>query len=119
MKTIINCNEIEDFKQMGGVLKKVAEYISMPAGVAMVIGTFAPGERLKKHYHKSPTAELYYVYSGEGTVILDGENIEVKKGTVLHISPEKEHCVINTGEEKLEVVFILAPPSKEGTVVLE
>lgn len=119
MKTIINCNDIEDYKQLGGILKRVGEYLSMPVGVNMVIGIFPPGEGLKKHYHKSPTAELYYVCSGEGKVILDGETMKVTKGTVIYVAPEKEHCIINTGQGNLEAVFILAPPSKEGTVVLE
>jgi len=119
VKTFINCNDIEDFKKMGGTLKKVGEHLKMPAGVNIVIGIFSPGEGLKKHYHKNPTAELYYVYSGEGTVFLEGRKMKVTKGAALYIAPEKEHYIVNTGQQKLEVVFVLAPPLEGGTVILE
>jgi len=120
MKTFVHCNDIQDFTKMGGVLKKLGEHLQMPAGVSITVGIFSPGEGLKKHYHKNPTAELYYVYSGEGTVFLEGEKIKVTKGTALYIAPEKKHCIVNTGQEKLEVAFILAPPPPDnGTVMLE
>jgi len=119
MKVLINYNDIEDFKQVGGTLKMVGEHLHMPVGVDIVIGIFSPGEGLKKHYHKDPTAEIYYVYSGEGTVFLEGKKMKVTKGTTLYVAPEKEHYIVNTGQQNLEVVFVLAPPVEGGTVILE
>ena len=46
------------------------------------------GARL--HYHKRST-ELYYVLEGEGSVILDGAEYPVSKGSVVHIPPGVVH----------------------------
>ena len=46
------------------------------------------GARL--HFHKRST-ELYYVLEGEGTVILDGVEHSVSKGSIVHIPPGVVH----------------------------
>jgi len=45
----------------------------------------------KPHYHKVAT-ELYYVLEGEGSVILDGEERPVRKGSIVHIPPGVVHA---------------------------
>ena len=45
------------------------------------------GARL--HFHKRAT-ELYYVLEGAGTVLLDGEEHAVEKGSVVHIPPGRK-----------------------------
>ena len=44
----------------------------------------------KEHYHKVAT-ELYYVLEGEGTVVLDGQERAVRKGSLVHIPPGVVH----------------------------
>ena len=44
----------------------------------------------REHYHRRAT-ELYYVLDGEGTVVLDGVEHPVKKGTLVHIPPDVVH----------------------------
>jgi mannose-6-phosphate isomerase-like protein (cupin superfamily) len=44
----------------------------------------------RPHYHKRST-ELYYVLDGEGTVLLDGEEYGVRKGSLVHIPPGVVH----------------------------
>jgi len=45
----------------------------------------------KPHYHKIAT-ELYYVLSGEGVLILDGEEHEMRTGSVALIPPGVTHA---------------------------
>jgi mannose-6-phosphate isomerase-like protein (cupin superfamily) len=45
----------------------------------------------RPHYHKIAT-ELYYVLEGEGSVILDGEEHAVRKGSIVHIPPGVVHA---------------------------
>jgi len=59
------------------------------------------GARL--HYHKVAT-ELYYVLAGEGTVILDGVEHAVRKGSMVHIPPGVVHGA--TGKMRVLVVGI-------------
>lgn len=44
----------------------------------------------KLHYHKRG-AELYYVLEGEGSVVLDGAEHPVRKGSLVHIPPGVAH----------------------------
>ncbi len=44
----------------------------------------------KLHYHKRST-ELYYVLEGGGTVVLDGVEQPVSKGSLVHIPPGVVH----------------------------
>jgi mannose-6-phosphate isomerase-like protein (cupin superfamily) len=44
----------------------------------------------KLHYHKR-SSELYYVLEGNGSVILDGVEYPVAKGSLVHIPPGVVH----------------------------
>ena len=44
----------------------------------------------KLHYHKRST-ELYYVLDGSGSVTLDGAELPVAKGSLVHIPPGVVH----------------------------
>lgn len=44
----------------------------------------------KLHFHKRST-ELYYVLDGAGSVLLDGDEHEVRKGSLVHIPPGVVH----------------------------
>jgi mannose-6-phosphate isomerase-like protein (cupin superfamily) len=44
----------------------------------------------KLHYHRRST-ELYYVLEGSGTVVLDGVEQRVQKGSMVHIPPGVVH----------------------------
>ncbi len=57
----------------------------------------------KPHYHKLAT-ELYFVLEGKGQIILDGEERDVRKGSMVHIPPGVVHGAI--GKMKVLVVGI-------------
>jgi len=44
----------------------------------------------RPHYHKIAT-ELYYVLEGEGTILLDGNEHPIQKGSLVHIPPGVLH----------------------------
>lgn len=65
-------------------------------------------EVAQPHYHKIAT-ELYYVLEGEGTVVLDGLEYPVRKGTIVHIPPG----VIHSSKGKMRVLVIGIPDISE------
>ena len=65
-------------------------------------------QKLKAHYHKSPTV-LIVVLEGSGFVHLDGKEFAIKKGDVINIPPKVTHG-FRTGKEKLVFLSIQAPP---------
>lgn len=62
----------------------------------------------KPHFHKTAT-ELYYVLEGAGTVVLDGEEHAVRKGTVVHIPPG----VVHGARGRMRVLVVGIPDISE------
>lgn len=58
----------------------------------------------KEHYHKVAT-ELYYVLDGEGTVVLDGVEHPVRKGSLVHIPPG----VVHGAKGRMRVLVVGVP----------
>ncbi len=52
-------------------------------------------DHAKLHYHEK-TDEIYYVIDGEGTMVLDGEVIELRKGVVVYVPRGIRHKAIGT-----------------------
>ena len=65
----------------------------------------------KLHYHKIAT-ELYYVLSGEGKVVLDGEEQDVRPGSMIHIPPGVIHGAIG----KMRVLVVGIPDIDDSDV---
>jgi mannose-6-phosphate isomerase-like protein (cupin superfamily) len=58
----------------------------------------------KMHYH-AKTDEFYYVIDGQGTMILDGEVIELHKGVVVYIPRGVRH----KAQGKLTILTVCIP----------
>ncbi|KAF2846028.1 RmlC-like cupin [Plenodomus tracheiphilus IPT5] len=58
--------------------------------------------------HRHAHAELYYITSGTGVVTIDGVETVIRKGSVVFIPGDAEHGVKNTGQEKLEWLYVFA-----------
>ena len=65
----------------------------------------------RPHYHKRAT-ELYYVLEGEGKVVLDGRENEVRKGTMVHIPPGVVHSALG----KMRVLVVGIPDIDDSDV---
>src|ERR1051325_10292233 len=68
----------------GGGDRLISSKAVGPAPAAWAHAVDIDGARL--HYHKRST-ELYYVLEGSGSVILDGVEQAVSKGSLVHIPP--------------------------------
>jgi mannose-6-phosphate isomerase-like protein (cupin superfamily) len=58
----------------------------------------------KLHYHER-TDEVYYVIDGEGTMVLDGEVIELHEGVVVYVPRGVKHKAVG----KLTVLTVCIP----------
>ena len=62
----------------------------------------------KEHFHRRAT-ELYYVLEGEGSVMLDGVEHGVRKGSMVHIPPG----VVHGARGRMKVLVIGVPDIDE------
>ena len=63
----------------------------------------------KEHYHRIAT-ELYYVLEGEGTILLDGEEHPIRKGSLVHIPPG----VVHGARGRMRVLVVGIPDISDG-----
>ena len=51
--------------------------------------------------HSHPTHEFYFVMSGRGVMIIDGEERDVDKGDLVYIPPDALHSLRTTGSKAI------------------
>lgn len=69
------------------------------------------GGLIGEHVH-TRTEEIYYIVSGRGLMMLDGETREVGPGDLIMTPLNGRHSIENIGDEELEFVVAEAlPPS--------
>ena len=61
-------------------------------------------DEAQPHFHKLAT-ELYYVLEGEGTVVIDGKEHSLRKGSLVHIPPG----VVHGSKGKMRVLVVGIP----------
>lgn len=72
------------------------------AGVA----DLGPGGWLGHHRHEP--SEVYYVLSGAGIVVVDGEEYLVSAGKAVYIPSNSEHGIRNSGDDPLRFFYVFA-----------
>ena len=65
----------------------------------------------KLHYHER-TDEVYYIIAGEGTMTLDGEEIELHTGVVVYVPRGVRH----KAQGNLTVLVVCIPPGVLGDI---
>jgi mannose-6-phosphate isomerase-like protein (cupin superfamily) len=53
--------------------------------------------------------EFFYVLSGEGKALCDGEEKALARGDALMLRPGTEHVIVNTGKAKLYTLTFMIP----------
>lgn len=88
---------------------------------SLYFAAIRPGTKLPAHYHENGV-EAYHIVSGEGEIEVGsvaGERVEwlsvtaIKAGDCFSIRPGQVHCLVNSGDTLMKVVFS-APPSHLG-----
>src|SRR5947199_3793957 len=65
----------------------------------------------KLHYHER-TDEFYYVISGRGTMLLDGEETELRPGVVVYVPRGVRH----KARGGVTVLLVCVPPGGRGDI---
>jgi mannose-6-phosphate isomerase-like protein (cupin superfamily) len=108
---IKNTAHILPFESAHGEI--VYEYMGKAAGgtaqhsLAQII--LPPGKAALKHYHPA-AEESYYILSGKGRVVLDGEERIMTAGDAVAIPANTVHRIFNDSKENLVFLAICAPP---------
>ena len=76
----------------------------MVVGIAEV--PVGAGRPPRGHTHEP--AEVYYIVSGRGEVLVEGETYALTPGDAVWIPPNAEHVAYNVGDEPLRLLYVFA-----------
>jgi len=92
----INMSRFDKNTATGGHNDTILASAVLPQGMAAPFGHawgyLENGGEMEAHAH--PTAEVYLVFAGTGTVVVGEERAPVKCGDVIEIPPDAEHTMI-------------------------
>lgn len=64
------------------------------------------------HYHDH-TENVYWVLSGRGRLVVEGEAHEISADDIVYLPPRVKHSLSNIGDEELRLLEIYAPGGKD------
>ncbi len=66
---------------------------------------FEPGQRARIHRHERQE-EVYFVWSGTLTVLIEGEEVDIAAGELLRVAPRLRRQLVNRGPERVVLVAL-------------
>jgi len=103
---------VEDRENMRGgegtvTVKKWVDGDAMPPHVRFAATmVFPPGASIGVHVHEGES-EIFNILSGRGEYNDNGKTVPIEKDDVLVCYNGEEHCIMNTGDEPLEVAAVI------------
>ncbi len=75
-----------------------------------MFGLLVAGSQVPYHYHNHRESVII-VISGEATEIIEGEEIPIKAGDILHIPAGEKHTTVNRSDKDFRYLeFFTSPP---------
>src|SRR5438270_13652291 len=99
--------EVEPWRETCGQIRCLIEEKDRAAGEVHHVEI----QDAKLHYHER-TDEFYYVIAGQGTMVLDGEEIELHQGVVVYVPRGVKHKAVG----ELTVLTVCIPPGVLGDI---
>lgn len=82
----------------------------------LVLMSLNPGEEIGTEVHET-TDQFFRIEQGDGKVIINGEESQIKDGDAIVVPAGTEHNVINTGQTALKLYTLYSPPHhKDGAI---
>ena len=96
----------------GYVTVKVSPYNSPHDLISAGVQVLEPGASVRRHAHER-SAEILFVYDGEGKAEVDGTWHRVRQGSTLMVGRYVQHYVENDGAVPLKLFWAIMPSGLE------
>ncbi|NWF36090.1 cupin domain-containing protein [Mariprofundus sp. KV] len=80
----------------------------LPCSVRLSQAILAPGQQVSAHHHEH-ICEVFYLLSGEGEFIVDGESVKVGEGSTIRIDAGEVHAVVNSSDKDMSLLYFGLP----------
>jgi mannose-6-phosphate isomerase-like protein (cupin superfamily) len=85
----------------------ISPHSSSCGNLSIQVSEVPAGSEQPVHAHEPE--QCYYIISGKGLMIIEDERREVCAGDAIHIPPNRNHGIKNTGNEVLEYLTANSP----------
>lgn len=82
-----------------------AKYLFRGPNIDWGVLRLLPGQTLGHHYHEE-VEETFFFPHGAPRMNVNGEEIRIKPGDALQLSPKDTHDIINDTAEAIDIIFI-------------
>lgn len=96
----------------GFITNKITPYNSPYDSFSSGIQVLEVGSSVRQHAHER-SHELIFIYEGEGYAEIDGDNYDLKQGSMMVIGRGTDHMIFNTGNDQLKMMWVIFPPGLE------
>jgi len=119
MMDIINRNNVKAFitKDSSEIREILAPRNSVIKRQSLAEARVAPGRSTEEHYHIQ-TEEIYYVLQGNGCMIIDDEEQDVRALDGIAIPPGARHKITNIGDDDLVFLCCCTPAYEHDDTVV-
>jgi len=116
---VVNRNDADPFitKDSSEIREILAPRNSIIKRQSLAEARLLPGHSTDEHYH-TQTEEIYYILGGDGQMIVDGEERDVKRYDGIAIPPGAKHKITNTGTDDLIFLCCCVPPYEHDDTVM-
>lgn len=84
--------------------------------IQLVLMSLKPGEEIGEEIHKD-NDQFFRFESGNGKVIINDTEYNIKNGDVVIIPAGSKHNIINTSKEELKIYTIYSPPHHKDKII--
>jgi len=116
---IVNLKDCEQFitKDGSGIREILAPRNSGLEQLSLAEAVVPVGAATIEHLHKT-SEEIYFILSGEGEIIIDGETALVRAGDAVVLLPGRKHKLYNRGDHDLVFLCVCSPTYEHDDTVL-
>ena len=82
----------------------------------LVVMCLQAGEDIGLEVHNT-VDQFFRAESGEGKVVMNGEETLIKNGSAIVVPAGTEHNIINTGSTPLKIYTIYSPPNHKDGII--
>ncbi len=107
------CQNIEKLTKDNDCFRKV---VYTAENMQLVLMSLKPGEDIKSEVHDE-NDQFFRFDSGEGKVVINGNEYDVEDGFAVVVPKGSEHNVINTGDRDLKFYTIYSPAHHKDQIV--
>ena len=107
---------VEDIETITESNKDFRRVLYTAHHLQLVVMSLKPGEEIGEETHND-TDQFFRVEKGKGEVVINGETHKIRADDAIIVPAGARHNVINTGNKRLKLYTLYAPPQHRDGIV--